>query len=73
MSDIRLDVDFDTNPKIIKLKRRLGDAGVVCLLRLWCYAAKHRSTGLLSGMDPEDIAIASGWTGDGQEFTTTLE
>ncbi len=73
MSDIRLDVDFDTNPKIIKLKRRMNDVGLLCLIRLWCYAAKHRSDGVLTDMDAEDIAIACGWPGNEQEFIATLE
>lgn len=73
MSDIRIDLDFDTHPKIIKLKRRTGDTGLLCLIRLWCYAAKHRSNGVLTDMDAEDVAIACCWSGNEQDFVDTLK
>jgi hypothetical protein len=71
-TDIRLDVDFYGHPKTIKLIRRLGFEGVVCLQRLWLFAAKHKCDGDLDGMDEEEIAIASGWNNDPSTFVTTL-
>jgi len=71
-TDIRLDVDFYGHPKTIKLIRRLGFEGVVCLQRLWLFAAKHKCDGDLDGMDEEEIAIASGWNNDPSTFVATL-
>jgi len=59
--DMRLKLGFLDHPKIIKLKRRCGADAVLSLLRLWCYAAENKPGGILSGMDEEDIEIASCW------------
>ena len=67
-SDIRLSVGFFDHPKIIKLERQLGLEGVTALLRLWLWAAQNRPSGILSGMDEEDIAIAARWKRDPTEF-----
>lgn len=67
-SDIRLSVGFFDHPKIIKLERQLGLEGVTALLRLWLWAAQNRPSGILSGMDGEDIEIAARWKGVQGEF-----
>lgn len=67
-SDIRLSVGFFDHPKIIKLERQLGLEGVTALLRLWLWAAQNRPSGILSGMDAEDIEIAARWKGVQGEF-----
>ncbi|MGE3549769.1 MAG: hypothetical protein AB7I29_07725 [Geobacter sp.] len=58
-ADIRLSVDFFDHPKTLKLERRLGPGAVHALIRLWCFAAKHRSDGCLTNMDAEDIELAA--------------
>ena len=67
-SDIRLSVGFFDHPKIIKLERQLGLEGVTALLRLWLWAAQNRPSGVLSGMDEEDIEIAARWNGEVRAF-----
>lgn len=67
-SDIRLSVGFFDHPKIIKLERQLGLEGVTALLRLWLWAAQNRPSGILSGMDGEDIEIAARWKGEPTAF-----
>ena len=62
-TDIRLSVEFTTHHKTLKLRRRLGADGVLALVTLWLWAAKHRPDGTLAGMDPEDIEIAAQWEG----------
>lgn len=62
-SDIRLSVGFFDHPKTIKLERQLGHEGVVALMRLWLWAAQNRPSGILSGMDEDDIEIAARWNG----------
>jgi len=67
-TDIRLSVGFFDHPKTIKLERQLGLPGVVSLIRLWLWAAQNRPSGVLSGMDEEDIEIAARWNGEQGAF-----
>ena len=71
-SDIRLSVGFFDHPKIIKLERQLGHEGVIALMRLWLWVAQNRPSGLLSGMDDEDIAIAARWNGEATAFKDVM-
>ena len=71
-SDIRLSVGFFDHPKIIKLERLLDLEGVVALMRLWLWAAQNRPSGILSGMDEEDIEIAARWKGDPRAFNAVV-
>ena len=54
-SDIRLSIGFLDHPKTVKLQRQLGDAGILSLLRLWLWTAQNRPSGILIGMDDDDI------------------
>lgn len=69
-SDIRVLTTFPRHPKTIKLKRLLGTWEPIIVLWLW--AAESRPSGSLSGMEPEDIAIACMWDGDAQELIDAL-
>lgn len=71
-SDIRLSVGFFDHPKIIKLERQLGLEGLTALLRLWLWAAQNRPSGILSGMDEEDIEIAARWKGEPRAFNGVI-
>lgn len=62
--DFRVAVDYFTHPKTIKAARALGDLAPYAFLRLMSHAAVNKSSGVLSGMDAEDIAIAAGWSGE---------
>lgn len=62
-TDIRLSTSFFSHPKTVKLIRRTGAEGVLCLQRLWIWAAQNRVDGNLSGFDDDDIEIIAGWTG----------
>ena len=72
MADLRLDADVFEHFKIERLRRKLGDSGVIALLRLWCYARKFRPSGELTGMDDESVAIGAKWTGDATQFISAL-
>lgn len=69
--DFRLKVGFFSHPKTRKLRRRHGDAALICLMRLWEFAAIHRPKGTLHDMTREDVVDVSGWHGDG-EFVDSL-
>jgi hypothetical protein len=64
-TDIRIATGFLTNRKTVKLRRRLGDGGVLALLALWCYAAANHPEGLLPA-DEEGLEIAAGWDRAGE-------
>jgi hypothetical protein len=70
--DVRIATDYPDHPKIRKLKRRLGEAGVMSHIFLLCYAARARWDGNLEGMDVADIAQVAQWRGDPDEFVQTL-
>lgn len=72
-SDIRINVGFFQHHKTKKLIYKLGHEGVTSLLTLWAYAAQNKPKGNLSGMDSLDIALAAGWSGDAERFTSILK
>ena len=73
-TDFRVSVDFFTHHKTKKLARRIGDIGVLALMRLWAYAAKNKQDGSLLNMGIEDIEIAADWDGgDGVLVSALLE
>ena len=71
-TDIRISVDFFAHYKTMRVTRKLGGDGVVALIKLFCYAGKFRSGGILKGMGAEDIADAVGWRGEAEEFVGSL-
>lgn len=71
-TDFRVNCDFFTHHKTMKLVRRLGNDAVLSLVRLWAYAAKHRPDGDLTGMSDEDIEIAAAWSGEYLKFVFAL-
>lgn len=71
--DIRIAVDFWHHPKTKKLIRRLGLEGARSLQILWTWTAANRPSGVLSGMDEEDIELAADWQGDVGAFISALK
>ena len=70
--DIRLAIGFFEHPKTKKLQRRCGPEGVLCLQRLWLWAAAQRPSGVLSGLDAEEIELAAGWDGENGKLAEAL-
>lgn len=70
--DIQVNSNFLQNPKIVKLRRRLGAEAVVSLLQLWCHARLDRPDGDLGVISNEDLEIAAGWNGDHDIFADTI-
>lgn len=69
--DIRLDTDFFDHRKTVKLRRKLGDSGIVCLLKLWIEARRYEPDGILD-MSEEDIEERMDWNGAPGLFVNTL-
>lgn len=66
--DIRINTSIFNNPKIMLLSRKLGDHGVICLIRLWCFSASSKPDGNLSSYSHEMLEAAAGWTGKDREL-----
>ena len=73
MTDFRIAADFFDHPKTVKLQATLGDTGIVCLLRLWAYATRYRTKGVLTNMTMADIAQVSRWPGSAKKYVGTLK
>jgi hypothetical protein len=71
-TDIRIHIGFFSHPKTRKLRRALGDAGVVALIEFWCYVAINRPKGNLDGLGEDDIEIAANWQGTPGAFYVQL-
>jgi hypothetical protein len=71
-TDLRLSIAFRDHPKIVKLDKLLGKAGIVSLVTLWLYAASYWSKGILCGMDLMDVEIAARWEGENGSFVRTI-
>lgn len=70
--DIRVDVDYPTHPKTIRLARALGQEAPYVLIRLWAWAGKHRPRGDLGGLPDVDLEDAVKWTGKAGLLMSTL-
>lgn len=70
ITDIRIHTGILRNAKVRMLQLKLGDGAVLSLIRLWCYAAEHRTKGVFQ--PDEDIELVSEWTGTPGEFRKTL-
>ena len=68
-TDIRLSTEFFRHPKTRKLKKRLGIEGIFALQQLWVWCAQNRPSGVMSGLDMEDVALAACWEGEATEET----
>lgn len=71
MADFRIVCGFFDHPKTKKLRRALGDAGVILLLRIWEYATQSRHTADKVYSD-EEIELAVDWDGEDGEFVKIL-
>lgn len=72
-ADIRLDVGFMEHLKTKALRRAVGSDGVLCLLQLWCWAARERPTGELTGITVEVLEAGVDWPEDrAGEFVEAL-
>lgn len=60
-NDFRVHVGFFRHRKTLKLRRRLGDAGIVALLTIWAYATENHPDGCLGRVSDEDLADMAGW------------
>lgn len=67
MKWIKVQNDLSQHPKAIKLARALDievTQAVGITVVLWGWVQRNREDGELIGLDADDIAIASGWSGD---------
>jgi len=70
--DVRVDTGIMSHRKIVALRRSLGAAGVVSLMRLWAFAAVYRTDGVLDGMSYRDVSAESRWPSDDAAYVSLL-
>jgi hypothetical protein len=70
--DFRVSVSLTRHPKYKKLLRLCGDIACHNLLCLWTFVAQNRPDGNLTGLDVDDIEIASEWNGQCSMFYQAL-
>lgn len=72
--DTRINNDFFSHPKTVKLQAVLGEIAPMFLIKLWLYASKFFSDGVIKGLSPELLEKQIGWTAsNGKNFIETLE
>ena len=71
-TDIRISTDFFLHPKTEMLEKRLGPKGVLCLIKLWIWAAQTRPDGVFGKKTCEYVAAAAKWKGDCHKFVDAL-
>ncbi|MES2464468.1 MAG: hypothetical protein V4671_28235 [Armatimonadota bacterium] len=71
-TDFRLSIGLFTHPKFIKLRRKLGAEGALSYITLLSFVAQNSPEGDLGGMDAEEIAIASQYEGDPEDYIAAL-
>jgi hypothetical protein len=67
--DFRVACGFFGHPKTKKLRRALGYAGVIALMKLWAWATTQRSDGDLAGLSDVDLEEAVDWPDMGEAGT----
>ena len=75
MNWLRIDAATLIHPKVGKLSRTLNCSrrealGIV--VSLWCATALSRESGMLDGMDAEDLADVCRWGDDGPDVVAAL-
>jgi hypothetical protein len=61
---IRLDINFFSHPKTLRMKARIGDAAFWVMPSLWCYMANNQPDGDMSGFTAAEIAAFIDYGGD---------
>lgn len=70
--DFRIKASAFDNVKLKKLRKRLGDDGLLSLIAVWAYAAEHKTNGVLAGCSSEDIEEIAEWNREQNVFVETL-
>lgn len=71
-TDIRLNVNVFSHPKIKKLRTRLGEKGVLAWIQILVFVGRERSSGTLAGLDLEDLRVISEYEGEIEARRKTL-
>ncbi|RZL40154.1 MAG: hypothetical protein EOP35_01730 [Rubrivivax sp.] len=71
-TDARFSTTLASNPKVKKLRNRLGADGCWAWVCLVLWVASDRSDGDLAGMDDEDIELSADWRGEPGAFVKQL-
>jgi len=73
--DIRISTSLLQNPKYRRLRRSIPSgepAALEILFALWSFVATNRPKGVLTGMEPSDVADAVEWKGNPEDLIQLL-
>src|SRR5262245_5019846 len=70
--DIRLDAGFFRHVKTKRLEHFLGPRGLICLQKLWVWAAEHAPDGSLRTLSIHEIEAAAEWRGGSGKFASAI-
>lgn len=69
---IRLQSEYFRHRKTLRLVRRLGEVAALYPIRLWTWAVEQSIGGSLRDIDPEELAMICGFSGDPAELWSTM-
>jgi hypothetical protein len=74
MEWIKVSVDVEDNPKVVRLRRLLRDENAfIYLERIWRWLGRHeKQEGSLASLEAADIADIARWKGDPEELLEAL-
>lgn len=70
---MRVEPETPDHPKFRRLKRRVGDIAMECLVRLWAHCQNGQRGGTWSRIDPEYVEVVAGWAGKPGELYAALK
>jgi hypothetical protein len=70
---IRLQINYWTHRKTLRLKGLIGNDALWLMPRLWSYAAENQPDGDFSDYTEAEIAILTGYTGDASSMLQALQ
>ncbi len=70
---VRLQINFWSNRKTIRLQSLIGESAFWVPPRLWCYAAQNQPDGDFSKYSEKELALLIGYNGDAQALLQALK
>lgn len=70
---MRVEPETPDHPKFVRLKRRIGDLAMECLIRVWAHCQNSQRGGTWRGVDAEYLECVARWTGPAGELYAALK
>ena len=69
---MRVEPELPDHPKFLRLKRRIGDVAMECLVRMWGHCQQNQRGGHWPSADAEYLEIVCKWSGKAGELHAAL-